>query len=453
MQSEDPEFQAARARGLTPSAAAASTSGPASGSLTGNADLDATLSELSVPNREGEGEQRVATGTGGSGGGHRLATVHEYNAIRQSLAALRQRMHHLENIIAKFAPVNTGDEGQPSLYAFNPAAAAAQSTEQQGEGAQAEGADGDASRRPSLVQVEPRRPSDGPRWDETDSDLEASVALEAMALGKNKAGAQAYVDHSGVTRRGGPFDAPAFDQPAQTGGSQSSATAPSTAPQGQQQQPAQPPSASTPTSPDFEAFLHPAAASPAYSSAAAQGATAGKSPASAISHSSSVQTPAGASARSTDVQPTQQQLAALQHQQLLQQQQQLYWFLPDMAQGDFIVRFSLERLAWHHGALHAGRFLNECAEFNALGDDRWSVCNPQWLALYFAVLCVAARHMGEDVIMGHLGMTEAQARALPREFFAAAIAALQRGEFLTKPSLNSVQMARLSVFSALRSQC
>lgn len=53
---------------------------------------------------------------------------------------------------------------------------------------------------------------------------------------------------------------------------------------------------------------------------------------------------------------------------------------PSRQLSDFIVRFSLERVAWHYGCVHAGTFKSECEEFWNLGEQRGALVNPAWLA-------------------------------------------------------------------------
>lgn len=67
--------------------------------------------------------------------------------------------------------------------------------------------------------------------------------------------------------------------------------------------------------------------------------------------------------------------------------------LPRREHSDAIIRYSLDRVGWQHGAVHSGSFMAECAEFYGWGDERAEVVNPAWLALYYAVLCVGVKHM------------------------------------------------------------
>lgn len=53
---------------------------------------------------------------------------------------------------------------------------------------------------------------------------------------------------------------------------------------------------------------------------------------------------------------------------------------PSKVLSDAIVRFSLERVAWHYGCVHAGTFRAECEEFWQMGDARGSVANSAWMA-------------------------------------------------------------------------
>lgn len=60
--------------------------------------------------------------------------------------------------------------------------------------------------------------------------------------------------------------------------------------------------------------------------------------------------------------------------------------LPDREQSEAIVRYSLERVGWQHGCIHAGSFKGECAEFFSWGERRGSMVNYCWLGLYYAIL-------------------------------------------------------------------
>ncbi|KAK4704734.1 hypothetical protein P7C70_g1473, partial [Phenoliferia sp. Uapishka_3] len=129
--------------------------------------------------------------------------------------------------------------------------------------------------------------------------------------------------------------------------------------------------------------------------------------------------------------------------------------LPDREQSDLIVRYSLERVGWQHGAVHGGSFKAECEEFFSWGERRGVMVNHCWLALYYAVLCVGTKHMSSQdrtdcgLISGNRERpTQGKipnrifaddAVGLPKAFFDASVDALHRGNFMGKHSIYSLQ--------------
>lgn len=120
--------------------------------------------------------------------------------------------------------------------------------------------------------------------------------------------------------------------------------------------------------------------------------------------------------------------------------------LPPQPTANAIIAYSLERVGWQHGAVHTGQFRAECAEFDSWGPARADKVNPHWLALYFAVLCVGARHMSADDARA-CGLTSEDQRVLPRLFFEASVEALHRGQFLAQHSIFAVQTIVILVIS------
>ncbi|BGP32978.1 hypothetical protein JCM10296v2_004766 [Rhodotorula toruloides] len=112
--------------------------------------------------------------------------------------------------------------------------------------------------------------------------------------------------------------------------------------------------------------------------------------------------------------------------------------LPDEATGHAYIEFSLEHVLWQHGGVHSGQFRQEAAQFHSWGPERATKVNQAWLALYFAVLCVAIKHMTPEDIDKYGIATEEQ-RSLAKRFFDAAVDALYRSNFMAKHSIYAVQ--------------
>jgi len=112
--------------------------------------------------------------------------------------------------------------------------------------------------------------------------------------------------------------------------------------------------------------------------------------------------------------------------------------LPPAPTASAILQYSLERVGWQHGAVHAGQFLAECAEFDSWGASRADKVNQAWLALYLAVLCVGVKHMTADDARA-CGLTPDDVRVLPKLWFDASVDALHRGQFLAQHSVFAVQ--------------
>lgn len=72
----------------------------------------------------------------------------------------------------------------------------------------------------------------------------------------------------------------------------------------------------------------------------------------------------------------------------------LFAVLPDRETSDRVVQYSLDRVGWQHGAVHAGNFKAECEEFFGWGTRRGELVNQAWLALYYAIL-YSAHHFNE----------------------------------------------------------
>ncbi|GJN91323.1 hypothetical protein Rhopal_004344-T1 [Rhodotorula paludigena] len=120
--------------------------------------------------------------------------------------------------------------------------------------------------------------------------------------------------------------------------------------------------------------------------------------------------------------------------------------LPDVLTSTRYIDYSLDKVLWQHGGVHAGQFRQECAEFYSWGEQREKKVNQAWLALYYALLCVAVKHMTEDDAQAYNLSANAQS-ALAKQFFDAAVDALHRSHFLLKHSIYAVQAINLFAVS------
>ncbi|GAA5821341.1 hypothetical protein JCM3770_006255 [Rhodotorula araucariae] len=112
--------------------------------------------------------------------------------------------------------------------------------------------------------------------------------------------------------------------------------------------------------------------------------------------------------------------------------------LPDEATSTRLIDYSLDKVLWQHGGVHAGQFRRECAEFHSWGTRRAEKVNQAWLALYYALLCVAVKHMTAEDAPAY-GYSGEDQRTLAKTFFDASVEALHRANFLAKHQLYAVQ--------------
>ncbi|KAM0753038.1 hypothetical protein T439DRAFT_323651 [Meredithblackwellia eburnea MCA 4105] len=309
--------------------------------------------------------------------GLRLASGPEFDAIRQSVSQLRQRLYHLETVVGQFVPYDdaVGPDGGP-MYAYTTNGnGVASSTTSGGASGSATGrflkledeGDGEAlSRRNSTNEMLMFTPSverirEEGTVGESDGEVEAAVTLEFLALGRDRK--QDHFSRSALRR-------PEEEDEAST-------------------------SPSGPKWPMAPSALFPSAAN----------------------------------ALSMDPSHTISPYSV---------RDMLVDVLPDRQQSDAIVRYSLERVGWQHGAVHGVSFKAECDEFFSWGERRGQLVNQAWLALYYAILCVGTKHMSPQDRLD-CGLLSEDAASLPKTFFDASVDALHRGNFLAKHSIYSVQ--------------
>ncbi|GAA5842874.1 hypothetical protein JCM11251_005834 [Rhodosporidiobolus azoricus] len=114
--------------------------------------------------------------------------------------------------------------------------------------------------------------------------------------------------------------------------------------------------------------------------------------------------------------------------------------LPDRQVNDAYINFSIDRVGWQHAAVHAPSFRNEIDEFYSWGEpaQRVEKVNQAWLALYFAMLCAGVKHMSVEDSREY-GVSPEPQKRLPKLYFDAAVASLHRSNFLAKHTIYAVQ--------------
>lgn len=68
---------------------------------------------------------------------------------------------------------------------------------------------------------------------------------------------------------------------------------------------------------------------------------------------------------------------------------------PSRLQADALIAHSIDWMSWHHSALHAPTFRSELEEFWDWGERRFEICNPAWLALWYALLVVGVANLAQ----------------------------------------------------------
>ncbi|GAA5925623.1 hypothetical protein JCM1841_004790 [Sporobolomyces salmonicolor] len=376
----------------------------------------------------GSGLNPAFSGASAAGGANqpRLATAGEYEAITRSVSVVRQRLYHLDRVIRAFVPqLDQLDEQGDHMWGIDMNLLRLEQVKREQEMAMGGATDGAESVGPTPVggmtlplppggdEYEPRTsyriegmaasgsneqryslppaPSaldriraEGQTISESDGEVEAAVTLEFLALGRDRK--QDHFSRAELRRPSSEEDEPT--SPALLSNNSLSATV-------------------TPW--NGEAL----ASSSLFPTGAAGGPSAASptNPQSAPAHTSpSATTPFLIPA---DV-------------------------LPSPVLSDALVSYSLDRVGWQHGAVHSGQFRTECTEFHSWGDRRAQLVNQAWLALYFAILCVGVKHMGQKDAEG-CGIAPDEQKRLPKLYFDASISALHRAQFLSKHSIYAVQ--------------
>lgn len=97
--------------------------------------------------------------------------------------------------------------------------------------------------------------------------------------------------------------------------------------------------------------------------------------------------------------------------------------------------------------VHEESFRAQIAAFENLGDNRFSLVSPSWLAAYFAWLAVSIKLLDTDR-RNRLHWTEDQASSIASCYFDCAVACLYRHNFLQHGNLDSLQALSLLVLGA-----
>ncbi|BGP49147.1 hypothetical protein JCM10450v2_005029 [Rhodotorula kratochvilovae] len=120
--------------------------------------------------------------------------------------------------------------------------------------------------------------------------------------------------------------------------------------------------------------------------------------------------------------------------------------LPDETTSTRLIDYLLNKCLSQHGGVHTGQFRRKCVEFYSWGSHRAEKVNQAWLALYYALLCVAVKHMtAEDA--GAYGYSGEEQRTLAKTYFDASVEALHRANFLAKHQVYAVQTINIYAVS------
>ncbi|KAK4701759.1 hypothetical protein P7C70_g4471, partial [Phenoliferia sp. Uapishka_3] len=115
---------------------------------------------------------------------------------------------------------------------------------------------------------------------------------------------------------------------------------------------------------------------------------------------------------------------------------------PTLAQEDVILRQGIDFFGWHHRVFHAPTFYAQVSAFWELGEERFDVCSPAWLALYFAMLSVGTKLLGPQE-QDRLDWDEEETAELGGRWFECCIACLYRQNFLENHDIHSLQAIAL----------
>lgn len=115
--------------------------------------------------------------------------------------------------------------------------------------------------------------------------------------------------------------------------------------------------------------------------------------------------------------------------------------LPGREVAQVLVDFHIKHMAWHHNSLHTPTFLRECTVFWDTGECD----NPQWIALYCAVLAVSLFSFINSPSHRELFlMASSFSQHTPSLLFDKMVGVLDASHFLQNLSLYSVQAIAIS---------
>lgn len=111
--------------------------------------------------------------------------------------------------------------------------------------------------------------------------------------------------------------------------------------------------------------------------------------------------------------------------------------IPNRVKSESLVSFFADDLSWIDGVVHVPTFLRQHDAFWAKS-DRGQVDDDNWLALYFAVLCLAAYFMEADHAQLN-GFQPAELGRLAKVWFDCSIAVLMRNNYIGASSFVALQ--------------
>lgn len=115
--------------------------------------------------------------------------------------------------------------------------------------------------------------------------------------------------------------------------------------------------------------------------------------------------------------------------------------MPSTAFGKCLVEYHIQHLLWDHNVLHTPTFISECADYW----DTGSMPNPQWVALYLAVLSTAAWSLeNAREKPDFVDSLSTPLLGSSHTFFDCMIDVLQEGRFMEHHSIISVQAVAIA---------
>ncbi|KAK1921103.1 CND05990-like protein [Papiliotrema laurentii] len=106
-----------------------------------------------------------------------------------------------------------------------------------------------------------------------------------------------------------------------------------------------------------------------------------------------------------------------------------------------ILRFAEGHGLWQHCCVFFPRFFREVERFweTIQQDDTWAAVDPTWVALLYTLLGIAVHQMSPEQAAA-CGLSEADRLVLPNASVSAAEDALHHGQFLSRPTIWTVQV-------------